>query len=157
MLFCNSKNFFQENAFENILCKMTAILSWPPCGNSFTLGNMVMILKLNPHIIWIKFMSNSCEIDLSWMAQNTLMKCQHWFRRWLGAVRQQAITWANVDPDPGLHGVTRPQWVNGCNVIYMLALFDSIIADDLEPFLRHSISNHHDDVCQMADIMWVTM
>ena len=23
--------------------------------------------------------------------------CQHWFRLWLGAVRQQAITWANVD------------------------------------------------------------
>ena len=23
---------------------------------------------------------------------------QHWFRWWLGAVRQQAITWANVDP-----------------------------------------------------------
>ena len=23
--------------------------------------------------------------------------CQHWFRLWLGAVRQQAITWTNVD------------------------------------------------------------
>ena len=28
-----------------------------------------------------------------------LMLRQHWFRYWLGAVRQQAITWANVDPD----------------------------------------------------------
>ena len=28
-----------------------------------------------------------------------LMISQHWFREWLGAVRQQAITWANVDPD----------------------------------------------------------
>ena len=27
------------------------------------------------------------------------MISQHWFRWWLGAVRQQAITWANVDPD----------------------------------------------------------
>ena len=27
------------------------------------------------------------------------MICQLWFRLWLGAVRQQAITWANVDPD----------------------------------------------------------
>ena len=26
------------------------------------------------------------------------MISQHWFRLWLGAVRQQAITWANVDP-----------------------------------------------------------
>ena len=28
-----------------------------------------------------------------------LMVSQYWFRWWLGAVRQQAITWANVDPD----------------------------------------------------------
>ena len=28
-----------------------------------------------------------------------LMVSQHWFRLWLGAVRQQAITWTNVDPD----------------------------------------------------------
>ena len=27
------------------------------------------------------------------------MISQHWFRWWLGAVRQQAITWAHVDPD----------------------------------------------------------
>ena len=27
------------------------------------------------------------------------MISQHWFRQWLGAVRQQAITWANVDPE----------------------------------------------------------
>ena len=31
--------------------------------------------------------------------RNLLMISQHWFRYWLGAVRQQAITWANVDPD----------------------------------------------------------
>ena len=28
-----------------------------------------------------------------------LMISQHWFRQWLGAFRQQAITWANGDPD----------------------------------------------------------
>ena len=27
------------------------------------------------------------------------MITQHWCRLWLGAIRQQAITWANVDPD----------------------------------------------------------
>ena len=27
------------------------------------------------------------------------MISQHWFRWWLGAVRQQANTWANIDPD----------------------------------------------------------
>ena len=30
---------------------------------------------------------------------NLLMISQHWFRYWLGAVRPQAITWANIDPD----------------------------------------------------------
>ena len=33
----------------------------------------------------------------------SLMISQHWFRLWLGAVRQQAITWANVDPDQCHH------------------------------------------------------
>ena len=28
---------------------------------------------------------------------------QYWFRQRLGAVRQQAITWTNVDLDPGRH------------------------------------------------------
>ena len=31
------------------------------------------------------------------------MTSQYWFRQWIGAVRQQAITWANVDPDPCRH------------------------------------------------------
>ena len=29
--------------------------------------------------------------------KTSLMSSQHWFRLWLGAVRQQAITWTNVD------------------------------------------------------------
>ena len=28
-----------------------------------------------------------------------LIISQHWFRQGLGAVRQQAVAWANVDPD----------------------------------------------------------
>ena len=31
------------------------------------------------------------------------MRTQHWFRQWLGAIRQQAITWANVDTDLCCH------------------------------------------------------
>ena len=27
-------NFFQENAIQNVVCKMSAILSWPQCVNS---------------------------------------------------------------------------------------------------------------------------
>ena len=36
----------------------------------------------------------SCEIALIWLLVDFT-----WFRSWLGAVRQQAITWANFDPD----------------------------------------------------------
>ena len=46
----------------------------------------------------VKFLSDGC----------------HWtllIRQWIGAVRHQAITWANVDPDfMSPYGVTRPQW-----------------------------------------------
>ena len=31
--------------------------------------------------------------------KTSLIRSQHWFRWWLGAVRQQTITWANVDQD----------------------------------------------------------
>ena len=34
------------------------------------------------------------------------MRSQHWFRYWLGAVRQQAITWADVHPDLWCHMVS---------------------------------------------------
>ena len=36
----------------------------------------------------------------------SLMISQHWFRECLDAVRQQAITWANVDPDHCRHMVS---------------------------------------------------
>ena len=34
-----------------------------------------------------------------------MMMSKHWFRQWLGVVRQQAITWANVDPELCRHMV----------------------------------------------------
>ena len=33
----------------------------------------------------------------------SLIISQHWLRQWLGAARQQTITWANVDPDLWRH------------------------------------------------------
>ena len=43
----------------------------------------------------------------------SLMICPHWFRWWLCAVKQQAITRTNVDPYRSMssYGVTKPQWV----------------------------------------------
>ena len=47
----------------------------------------------------IKFLSTSCEIALRWITQKTLIITQQRFKQWLGAIRHQAIGWANVDPD----------------------------------------------------------
>ena len=38
--------------------------------------------------------------------RKSLMRSQDWFMQWLGAVRQQAITWSNVDPDLCCHIVS---------------------------------------------------
>ena len=46
-----------------------------------------------------RFTTLSCEIALIWMSLDLMIISQHWFRWWLGAVRQRAITWVNVDPD----------------------------------------------------------
>ena len=43
------------------------------------------------------------ELPLRWLTRNSLVMSQHWFKLWLGAIRQQAITWANVDPDVCRH------------------------------------------------------
>ena len=58
-----------------------------------------------PHVIFKQILvidgsGISCEIALLWMSLDiSLMISQHWFRQWLGAVRQQAITWSNIDSD----------------------------------------------------------
>ena len=36
----------------------------------------------------------------------SFMTSQHWFELWIGAIRQQNITWANVDPDLWRHIVS---------------------------------------------------
>ena len=60
------------------------------CGNNFK-------STIIEHILWIKFMSCSCETVLRWMPQNSEIS-QHRFSQWLGAIRQQAIIYVNVDP-----------------------------------------------------------
>ena len=50
---------------------------------------------------WYKTVAWALTVKLRWFkCQGTsLMLGQHWFRYWLVAARQQAITWANVDPN----------------------------------------------------------
>ena len=49
-------------------------------------------------ILAINTLSIFCEIPIT-----SLVISQQWFRQWLGAVKQQAITWANVYPDLWRH------------------------------------------------------
>ena len=58
---------------------------------------------------------------------------QHWFRQWLGAIRQQAITWANVDTDICLHMVSL-----GHNA---LILFANYCKQELKISINIQISN----------------
>ena len=67
--------------------KQTWCLTPWPLGD-FKYNYRQVIFKLT----LVKLSSDECHWTL-------LMIIQHWFRQWLGAVRQQAITWANVDPD----------------------------------------------------------
>ena len=59
---------------------------------------------VSEHMLQINFMSTFYEIARSCECHRIcLMVSQHWFRQWLGAIRQQAITWPNVEPGPCRH------------------------------------------------------
>ena len=101
------------------------------------LGDVAIILKLYPSnschglnscAISVKLLSGACQRTLLIISQN-------WVRQWLGTVRQQAITWANVDSDlcrhmaslrvneltmikplPSFIGVTSP-WTGKINIL----------------------------------------
>ena len=51
------------------------------------------------------------------------MISQHWYRKWLGAARQQAIIWLNIDPDLYRHMASQ------CHCKLMLRKFISVIID----------------------------
>ena len=51
-------------------------------------------------------MSTFCKVIFRWTPRTPLKMSQYWFRLWLGAIRQQAITWANADPDLCPHMVS---------------------------------------------------
>ena len=65
--------------------------------NSFTKGDVAKVHFSNSlyrTVVWavdVKLLSGECH-------RTPLMTSQHWFMKWLGAIRQQAIFWANVDP-----------------------------------------------------------
>ena len=63
-------------------------------------GNSGCDLEMQFSIVFYWLISSCLLMILAWdeCPGTILMINQHWFRKWLGAVRQQAITWASVDP-----------------------------------------------------------
>ena len=81
----------------------TKALSWPlRRGCNFTIVFYELISKTTSCEIGLRTPQKPTE-DKSTLVQ--VMAC---------AMRHQAITWANIDPDLCRHhyGITRPQWVN---------------------------------------------
>ena len=63
------------------------------------------ILLMSISAIFFKITADECH-------KTSLMRSQSWFREWLVAIRQQAITWTNF--------VTRHHWVNPSYAGYLL-------------------------------------
>ena len=94
-------------------CKLT---HWP-------LGDLDSLWKVLFSILFYWLVSSHLlTIMPSDECHGTYLKIsQNWFRQWLGAIRQQVITWANVDPDLRHHmaslghneltGQTQIQWI----------------------------------------------
>ena len=80
---------------------------------------------------------------------------QHWFRLWLGAVRQQAITWVNVDPYVHHHMVPLGQ-----NELtnYMLNCFEETSKYITVTVWHHNefdgVSNHWCIHCLLNHLFW---
>ena len=109
----NTTIFIQENAFENVVCKMASISCWPQrvkCDESlawsktdifwkhcFTLYSLALLQQGQ----FSQKYSQNGPLILSHCG--LVMLCghidldQHWPRLWLVAWCHQAITWANVD------------------------------------------------------------
>ena len=80
-----------ENFRGDYLSRLT---HWP-------LGDLDAILKLQFSILfyWLVSSHHPMVMPSDECHGTSPIISQHWFRYWLGAVRQQAINWANVDPD----------------------------------------------------------
>ena len=62
----------------------------------YFLNSLYRIVELS---LCVKLLSGECH-------KNSLIETQYWFSYWLASTKQQAITWANLDPDLCHHMVS---------------------------------------------------
>ena len=99
----NWYTLIQENAFENVVCKMEAILSPIQCVkliHLLAIGRRGYDYVIFKYILVIDILSISYELAIRWMhaAGPFAWKVNiNWFSQCLGVNREQASTWTNVD------------------------------------------------------------
>ena len=108
--------------------KMAAILSrgrWVTCSqlsclwksNHWFLEDVATTLTIFKLILWINSFSNSCEITLGWMPQetfddkSTLVHVMAWCRQATSHYLSQGWSLSMLP-----YGITRPQWVNSSHI-----------------------------------------
>ena len=105
----------QTFSFKKLHLKMLSV-KWHPFCLSFNvltqcaLGHIAIIWNVwFSNVILLLWISSPFPVKLSSCKchRSLLMINQHWFGWWLSAVGQQAITWANVDPDLWCHMATQ--------------------------------------------------
>ena len=79
--------------------------------------------KLKSSSLPVKLVRDECH-------RTPMMISQHWFRWWLGAVRQQTIIWANLTQIYVTIWWPRPQWVK-----WFVFFLQDDWAEDCEKFL----------------------
>ena len=96
----NSNIFIQENAIQNVVCKMWAILSRPQCVNILTMASISKLTHwgrdkmdaisqttFSSAFSWMKMFEFRLKFHWSLFLRVQLTIFQHWFRQWLGAVQ----------------------------------------------------------------------
>ena len=84
-LFTQTSPVAHTSALIPTYIKSQKLPNWP-ISKELGLGRMLL-----PHWkLLFKLHSGECH-------KTSLLPCQHWLRQWLGAIRQQTITWANLD------------------------------------------------------------
>ena len=94
-----------QDAIESSAPQVTFDIQWH--GSQYSLVNSLTPGKFEWNFRHIIFKQNlvidgwgiSCEIALIWMSLDFVDDQSTFVQIWLGAIRQQAITGANVDPD----------------------------------------------------------
>ena len=80
--------------------RITSIAIPHLCFDKFSFCLCKMLHKNNHWgVTWLTAVFRSDQSQY-WLRCTCNCTSQHWVKKWYGAIRQEAITWSDVDPDP---------------------------------------------------------